>query len=73
MVVVVRSGDGPRHVRISFFFGRLSDMRHTGQIESNYDETTDSFDSMNLKAELLRGVYAYGYADPTLTYMQATM
>ncbi len=27
-----------------------------GQIESNYDEVTDSFDSMNLKAELLRGV-----------------
>jgi len=26
-----------------------------GQIESNYDETVDSFDTMNLKAELLRG------------------
>ena len=26
-----------------------------GQIESNYDEVTDSFDSMNLKSELLRG------------------
>ena len=25
------------------------------QIESNYDEVTDSFDSMSLKAELLRG------------------
>jgi translation initiation factor 4A len=25
------------------------------QIESNYDETVDSFDTMNLKAELLRG------------------
>jgi translation initiation factor 4A len=29
-----------------------------GQIESNYDETVDSFDTMNLKPELLRGVYA---------------
>lgn len=29
--------------------------RKTGQIESNYDEITDSFDSMNLKGELLRG------------------
>ena len=28
----------------------------TGQIESNYDEITDSFDAMNLKAELLRGM-----------------
>ncbi len=26
------------------------------QIESNYDEVTDSFDSMGLKAELLRGI-----------------
>jgi translation initiation factor 4A len=26
-----------------------------GQIESNYDEVTDSFDAMNLKPELLRG------------------
>lgn len=25
------------------------------QIESNYDETVDSFDEMALKAELLRG------------------
>jgi len=28
----------------------------TGQIESNYDEVTDSFDAMNLKPELLRGM-----------------
>ena len=26
------------------------------QIESNYDETVDNFDSMDLKAELLRGM-----------------
>ena len=30
---------------------------NTGQIESNYDEVTDSFDAMNLKSELLRGMY----------------
>jgi hypothetical protein len=30
-------------------------LRFTGQIESNYDEITDSFDAMNLKPELLRG------------------
>lgn len=29
--------------------------RITGQIESNYDETVDSFDEMNLRPELLRG------------------
>jgi len=26
------------------------------QIESNYDETVDNFDAMDLKAELLRGM-----------------
>lgn len=33
----------------------LISLRIIGQIESNYDETVDSFDEMNLKAELLRG------------------
>ena len=27
------------------------------QIESNYDETVDNFDAMDLKAELLRGMF----------------
>ena len=40
------------------------------QIESNYDETVDSFDEMALKAELLRGkmidTYILGIpVDPT--------
>ena len=30
-------------------------MLSIAQIESNYDEVTDSFDSMSLKSELLRG------------------
>jgi hypothetical protein len=34
---------------------RLTHLLFTGQIESNYDEVTDSFDAMNLKPELLRG------------------
>ena len=48
-------------------------MRHQGQIESNYDETTDSFDAMNLKAELLRGVYAYGFERPSAIQQRAIM
>jgi len=32
-----------------------------GQIESNYDETVDSFDTMNLKPELLRGTIRCAY------------
>lgn len=47
--------------------------RSTGQIESNYDETTDSFDAMNLKAELLRGVYAYGFERPSAIQQRAIM
>lgn len=46
---------------------------HAGQIESNYDETTDSFDNMNLKAELLRGVYAYGFERPSAIQQRAIM
>lgn len=41
-----------------------------GQIESNYDETTDSFDSMNLKAELLRGTLECIDQDPQMLTSQ---
>jgi hypothetical protein len=34
-----------------------------GQIESNYDEITDSFDAMNLKSELLRGISSRPFDD----------
>ncbi|KAI9852414.1 MAG: translation initiation factor eIF4A [Thelocarpon superellum] len=44
-----------------------------GQIESNYDETTDSFDAMGLKSELLRGVYAYGFERPSAIQQRAIM
>ena len=27
---------------------------------NSWDQVTDSFDNMNLKPELLRGIYAYG-------------
>jgi hypothetical protein len=47
--------------------------RISGQIESNYDETVDSFDAMNLKAELLRGVYAYGFERPSAIQQRAIM
>ncbi|KAF4983008.1 hypothetical protein FZEAL_1480 [Fusarium zealandicum] len=45
----------------------------TGQIESNYDETVDSFDDMALKSELLRGVYAYGFERPSAIQQRAIM
>ncbi|TIA03534.1 ATP-dependent RNA helicase eIF4A [Aureobasidium pullulans] len=48
-------------------------LKRSPRIESNYDETTDSFDAMNLKAELLRGVYAYGFERPSAIQQRAIM
>ncbi|CCE27936.1 probable translation initiation factor eIF-4A [Claviceps purpurea 20.1] len=48
-------------------------LAHIRQIESNYDETVDSFDDMSLKAELLRGVYAYGFERPSAIQQRAIM
>lgn len=31
-----------------------------GDIESNWETVIDNFDNMELKPELLRGIYAYG-------------
>ncbi|KAI4158398.1 MAG: hypothetical protein LQ342_007484 [Letrouitia transgressa] len=50
----------------------LEDIQES-QIESNYQEITDSFDSMNLKSELLRGVYAYGFERPSAIQQRAIM
>jgi translation initiation factor 4A len=44
-----------------------------GQIESNYDETVDNFDSMDLKPELLRGIYAYGFERPSAIQQRAIL
>ena len=51
----------------------LTSIPLTAQIESNYDETTDSIDAMNLKPELLRGVYAYGFERPSAIQQRAIM
>ena len=34
-------------------------------IESNWDDTIDNFDSMDLKETLLRGIYSYGFEKPS--------
>jgi len=36
-----------------------------GEIESNWDQIVDNFDNMDLKDELLRGIYAYGFERPS--------
>ncbi|ORZ21338.1 ATP-dependent RNA helicase eIF4A [Absidia repens] len=43
------------------------------EIESNWDEVVDNFDNMNLKTELLRGVYAYGFERPSTIQQRAIM
>ncbi|KAG2145053.1 P-loop containing nucleoside triphosphate hydrolase protein [Suillus cothurnatus] len=41
------------------------------EIESNWDQVVDNFDNMDLKAELLRGVYAYGFERPSAIQQRA--
>jgi hypothetical protein len=38
----------------------LSDVKGD-EIQTNWDETVESFDAMNLHDNLLRGIYAYGF------------
>ena len=33
--------------------------------ETNWDLEVEKFDDMGLKEEILRGIYAYGYKEPT--------
>lgn len=41
--------------------------------QTNYDEVTDSFDDMNLREALLRGIYAYGFEKPSAIQARAIM
>lgn len=42
-------------------------------IESNWNEVVDNFDDMNLKEELLRGIYAYGFERPSAIQQRAIL
>lgn len=48
-------------------------MEPDGLIESNWNEVVDSFDDMNLKEELLRGIYAYGFEKPSAIQQRAIL
>lgn len=43
------------------------------EIESNWDQVVDNFDDMQLKPELLRGIYAYGFERPSAIQQRAIM
>jgi len=38
----------------------------TTDIETNWTETVQSFDDLNLNENLLRGIYGYGYEKPSI-------
>jgi len=40
-------------------------MHKTDQFETNWDKVVESFDHMQLKEDLLRGIYAYGFEKPS--------
>jgi translation initiation factor 4A len=42
-----------------------------GLIESNWEQVVDNFDDMNLREELLRGIYAYGFEKPSAIQQRA--
>ena len=75
LAVRMRCAAGPRPgAATKFANNTCTDMlRAVAQIESNYDETTDSFDAMDLKPELLRGIYAYGFERPSAIQQRAIM
>jgi len=54
-----QGGDGPAGMDVE------------GTIESNWEQVVDSFDEMNLREDLLRGIYAYGFEKPSAIQQRA--
>ncbi|XP_077356228.1 eukaryotic initiation factor 4A-I-like isoform X2 [Festucalex cinctus] len=48
-------------------------MEPDGIIESNWNDVVESFDDMNLREELLRGIYAYGFEKPSAIQQRAIL
>lgn len=44
-----------------------------GNIRANYDETVDTFDALNLKDSLLRGVFGHGFEFPSTIQQRAIL
>ncbi|KAG7195568.1 translation initiation factor eIF4A [Scheffersomyces spartinae] len=44
-----------------------------GLIESNYDNIVYSFDDLNLKPSIVRGIFGYGYENPSAIQQRAIM
>ncbi|XP_055486717.1 eukaryotic initiation factor 4A-II-like [Leucoraja erinacea] len=53
--------------------GSPDGMEPEGVIESNWTEIVDNFDDMNLRENLLRGIYAYGFEKPSAIQQRAIL
>ena len=49
------------------------DPKDGSEMESNWDETVESFDELNLKKDLLRGIYGYGFEKPSNIQQKAIL
>lgn len=67
------SKNGPSSEKEAHAYDGPPGMEPDGVIESNWDEVVDNFDDMNLKDELLRGIYAYGFEKPSAIQQRAIM
>lgn len=65
--------NGPEEERQPQYENAAQGMDPDGVIESNWDEVVTSFDEMNLKEELLRGIYAYGFEKPSAIQQRAIL
>lgn len=64
------SKNGPSEADAPVYDGPAG-MEPDGLIETNWETVVDSFDDMNLKEELLRGIYAYGFEKPSAIQQRA--
>lgn len=55
---------------LTLFFGDMACSFFFLQ-QTNWEEVVDSFDNMNLKESLLRGIYAYGWVDSSVDSIEA--
>jgi translation initiation factor 4A len=51
--------------------GGLDTQLSVDDFESNYEEVVDNFDNMELREDLLRGIYAYGFEKPSAIQQRA--
>eukprot|EP00088_Acartia_fossae_P033967 TRINITY_DN34848_c0_g1_i2.p1 TRINITY_DN34848_c0_g1~~TRINITY_DN34848_c0_g1_i2.p1 ORF type:complete len:416 (-),score=128.73 TRINITY_DN34848_c0_g1_i2:46-1293(-) len=65
------SSDRPRDESRSGGYDGPSGMNVDGTIETNWHEVCDNFDDMNLREELLRGIYGYGFEKPSAIQQRA--